>query len=76
MSLLRCLLMLTVAAAALVAQSGTATINGTVNDPSSAAHVGARVVIRNPDTGFTRTTMTNEQGVYQMPGLRVPAPTS
>ena len=66
----RCLLILTGAVTALIAQSGTATINGTVDEPSGAAIVGAKVVVRNPDTGFTRTTLTNEQGLYQMPGLR------
>ncbi len=52
------------------AQSGTATINGTVLDPSGAAIAGAKVVLRSPDTGLARDTVSNQSGLYQIPGLK------
>lgn len=50
---------------------GTATLNGTIFDPTGAVVAGARVTATNKDTGLTRTTETNEAGVYTLPRLPV-----
>lgn len=54
----------------LYAQSGNATITGTVTDPSGAAINSASINVRDVATGFTRTTESNETGNYNLPGLR------
>ncbi|HET8550151.1 MAG TPA: carboxypeptidase-like regulatory domain-containing protein, partial [Bryobacteraceae bacterium] len=59
-----------VGAALVQAQSGTATITGSVTDPSGAAIHRAAVSARNPETGDVRSTITNETGNYNLPGLR------
>ncbi len=46
------------------AQSFTATLRGTVRDPSGAVIPGATITIRNVNKGWTRTTVTNESGDY------------
>jgi hypothetical protein len=51
------------AASALEAQ-GTATILGTVTDPSGASVSGAQVTVVNIATQFTRTVDTNDSGEY------------
>lgn len=58
--------------AALAAQADTpnATITGTVTDSSGGAFVKASVILKQLDTGFVRSTATNEAGVYRLPGLR------
>ncbi len=50
-------------------QSLFGTISGNVTDSSQAAIVGARVVATNPDTGFTRDTVTNSVGLYTVPDV-------
>lgn len=57
-------------AGSLYAQSGTATITGSVTDPSGAALPGVRIVARDAATGFERQTRTNQDGAYSLPGLR------
>src|SRR5215472_14346522 len=54
---------------ALAQSSGT--IQGTVTDPSGAAVVGAKVVVRNEATGEERTTQTDSAGAYQVAALPV-----
>src|SRR5262245_8004740 len=54
----------------LFGQSGTATITGTVTDQSGAAIQGVRIAVRDTGTGFLRETVTNEVGLYSIPGLR------
>ncbi len=68
--LARALVLLLTFTLTVLAQSGTATINGNVTDASGASVAGAKVTVRNPDTGFTRETVSNDSGLYQMPGLR------
>jgi len=51
------------------AQSGRSTVAGTVIDQNDAVVAGASVRILNPDTGFSRTTTTNESGRFNFPGL-------
>ena len=52
----------TVARAQSSASSGQ--IVGQVLDPTGAAVPSARVVVRNPDTGYTRETTTDASGRY------------
>jgi hypothetical protein len=62
---------LVVSAAAADAQRTTATIRGTVRDASQAVVPGATVTAANPDTGLTRTSVTNAEGTYSVPDLPV-----
>ncbi|HUS06093.1 MAG TPA: TonB-dependent receptor, partial [Bryobacteraceae bacterium] len=52
---------------------GTASLNGTVTDPTGAAVSGAKVTAANVATGLTRTTQTREAGLYSL--LRLPVGT-
>jgi hypothetical protein len=49
----------------------TGTILGTVTDPSGAAVPGAKVTLRNPDTGFERRTTTDLVGSYEFLAVSV-----
>ncbi len=51
------------------AQSGIARVIGTVTDQTGAAVPGATVTISNPNTGFSRTVTTGDDGSYSFPGL-------
>ena len=51
------------------AQSDTASIAGTVRDPSSAAVPNATVVVKNEATGLERRVTTNEVGYYIVSNL-------
>ena len=53
-----------------MAQTITATINGTVKDPQGANVPQATVVITSRDTNETRTTRTDEKGSYNVPFLK------
>jgi hypothetical protein len=48
---------------------GVAQISGLVRDVSGAVLPGVTVTVRQTDTGFTRTVVTNEDGAYAMPNL-------
>jgi hypothetical protein len=54
-----------------LAQRFTATIRGNVTDPSTAVIAGAKVTLRNEETGLARTAATNETGNYSFPDLPV-----
>jgi hypothetical protein len=54
-----------------LAQRTTATIRGVVSDPSDAVVSGAKVTIRNEETGLTRTATTNASGIYTLTDLPV-----
>jgi hypothetical protein len=58
-------------AASVNAQRSTATIRGTVRDPSQAVVPGATVTATHQDTGLTRTSVTNADGLYSLPDLPV-----
>jgi hypothetical protein len=58
-------------AAPAAAQRTTANLRGTVTDSSHALVPGASVTVSNPDTGFSRTMVTNESGVYSFSELPV-----
>src|ERR1700722_4475643 len=57
------------ATAPALAQTVRGTILGTVTDSSGAIVVKARVTVREPSTGLTRTETTNDQGEYSIPQL-------
>jgi len=50
--------------------AGSATITGTVTDPSGAVVPAADVIIRNIDTGIERKTQTSDAGLYTAPFLQ------
>ncbi|HUO24848.1 MAG TPA: carboxypeptidase-like regulatory domain-containing protein [Candidatus Aquilonibacter sp.] len=54
-------------------QSATSSLRGTIADAKGLVIPGATVVLSNAATGFSRTTMTDSQGVYQF--LEVPPAT-
>src|ERR1035441_2176288 len=61
---------LVVLAAPAAAQlAGSATITGTLTDPSGAFVPGAAVTIRNADTAIERRIESNEAGIYSAPFL-------
>src|SRR5579864_3513022 len=49
---------------AVQAQLSAASLNGVVRDPQGAVIDNAKVLLRNADTGFERTTSTNDSGAY------------
>jgi hypothetical protein len=53
-------------ATAAFAQDPTGTIEGTVSDSTAAALAGAKVSVRNLDTGFTRETTSAPDGFYRL----------
>jgi hypothetical protein len=55
----------------VLAQDVTASIYGTVTDPSSAAVVGANVTAKSVERGVTYTAVTNEGGLYRISQLPV-----
>ncbi len=60
---------LLLAATPLRTQTVTATLVGTVIDPTGAAVAGASVQTENKQTGWTRRVLTNESGDYRIPSL-------
>src|SRR4030095_4773355 len=52
-----------------LSQSSNGTISGTVVDPSDALIPGVTVTALNVATGIQTNSITNEAGVYNMPGL-------
>src|SRR6266403_2683974 len=56
---------------AAVAQVTTATIVGTVSDPTGSTVPGAQVSARNVDTGLTRTATSGDAGTYRIEFLPV-----
>src|SRR5215813_10592711 len=59
------------AAAHLHAQGATASISGTVLDPTGAAIPGASITVKNVGTAFTRTVISDDQGRYVAPELPI-----
>ena len=58
-----------VSATGVWAQISTGSMNGTVLDVQGAAVVNAEITVTNPDTGFTRTTVSGNLGSYSIPDL-------
>src|SRR5712692_4716246 len=59
------------AATSLVAQTFRGTVLGTVTDPSGAVVSGAKVAVKNVNTGLERTTETSTDGSYSVPELPI-----
>ena len=55
------------------AQTSTTSLRGTITDANTAIMQGASVTLSNPETGFSRTTKSGDNGVYQF--LEVPPAT-
>src|SRR5690242_13183312 len=49
----------------------SASLSGTIMDPSSAVIASATVTVKNTDTGFTRSTITDASGRYEVNALPV-----
>lgn len=47
----------------------TAQLSGVVRDPSQAVVTGASILVRNDGTLVERVTLTNNEGVYDVPFL-------
>jgi hypothetical protein len=59
------------AVASLSAQTFRGTILGTITDPSGAVVSGAKVTVRNTNTGLERTAQTSADGSYSIPELPI-----
>ncbi|MBZ5683110.1 MAG: carboxypeptidase-like regulatory domain-containing protein [Acidobacteriia bacterium] len=57
----------------IFAQTATTSLRGTITDPNGAILQGATVTLANPATGYSRTTKSGNDGVYQF--LEVPPAT-
>src|SRR5580700_12009457 len=69
--LLVCTIFLVCSSATILrAQTGTATLSGTIMDPSGKVVPDAEVRITNVDTSVARVTKTNGDGIYVLPGLQ------
>jgi outer membrane receptor protein involved in Fe transport len=64
-------LLLGVASAAASAQQTTGTIAGRVLDEQKAAVPGATITVKSATTGFTRTEISDSEGLYRITGLPV-----
>src|SRR5690242_18155219 len=51
------------------AQVNTATLSGTVSDPQGLPVKGAKVTVTNTGTGAQRTSVTDDNGRYNLVGL-------
>jgi hypothetical protein len=69
-ALFGCILALAVAASPAAAQA-TAELSGIVRDESGAVLPGVTVTVTQTDTGFTRSVVTDGDGLYLMPNLPV-----
>ncbi len=67
--LLGALLLFVFLVCSAAAQSGRSAVAGIVVDQNEAVVAGASVRISNPETGFSRTTTTNESGRFSFPSL-------
>ena len=65
------LALVVLAATSLLAQTFRGTILGTVTDPSGAVVSGAKVTVKNLNTGLERTTQTSADGSYSVPELPI-----
>src|SRR5262245_3256503 len=63
------LVALALAAPILGQQAATATIEGVVTDPQNALVPGAKITVKNVDTGLTREIITDESGLYRIAAL-------
>jgi Carboxypeptidase regulatory-like domain/TonB dependent receptor/TonB-dependent Receptor Plug Domain len=64
-------LLLLLISSSLIAQTFRGTILGTVTDPQGAVVAGAKVTVRNVDTGLERTSQTSADGSYAISELPI-----
>lgn len=69
-SMLRCAAVLLLLSAVAFAQTGSATLSGTVMDRTGAVVSGAQVRATNSDTNVSSVTTTNHDGIYVIPSLK------
>ena len=65
-----CLALLVTIIGSVAAQSGNASLGGTVTDPQGAVIPGATVTAENTKTGIVTTTTSNSNGIYQFASLQ------
>src|SRR5260221_5269 len=65
------LCLLTVPGALLQSQTFRGALMGTVTDATGAVVPGAKVTVKNMDTGVERTTESNADGAFRVPELPV-----
>ncbi|MGA3091904.1 MAG: carboxypeptidase regulatory-like domain-containing protein [Terriglobales bacterium] len=58
---------------AFMSAQDTASLTGTVRDPSGASVANAEIAVTNADKGIDRNTKTNSDGEYSVPALPAPA---
>ncbi|HEX8836505.1 MAG TPA: TonB-dependent receptor [Candidatus Acidoferrum sp.] len=63
------LVLLMLGAVGVSAQVNTATLSGTVSDPQNLSVKGAKVTLTNAATGASRTTVTDDNGRYNLVGI-------
>src|SRR5262249_28089822 len=63
-------LVLSALVAAAYGQLNTATVTGTVTDPTGAPVPNVRVVVVQTETNFESSTVTNSEGLYRVPSLQ------
>lgn len=68
---MKILLVALLAAFSAYSQRATASLAGTVSDPSGAPVPAAKVIVRNLETGIERTTISNDSGIYSLAALPV-----
>ncbi|MDT5060096.1 MAG: hypothetical protein QOH63_555 [Acidobacteriota bacterium] len=64
LQILLCGLLLLLGCHNVLAQTGTSSVRGTILDPQGGAVAGATVTLTNTEKNFTRSQVTNEEGVY------------
>ncbi len=65
-----CIAIVSVSGLTVASAQSTATLAGTVTDPSGAVIPGATVIIRSLETGVERTTVSDAAGDYTAPSLQ------
>jgi hypothetical protein len=61
--------LLAITSSLAVAQITSATMSGTIKDETGGVLPGVNVVVKNLDTGLTRSVVTDSNGYYTVPGL-------
>src|SRR5947209_4857512 len=68
------LLLFFVSNPSLFAQETTATLNGSVSDPSGNPVSGATITIKHEPTGYVTNSLSNNKGLFVVPNLKVGGP--
>src|SRR5260370_17098444 len=65
------ILLLSVSSIAYAQTAGSASVQGTVADPTGAAIANARITLTQTDTGTSRATVSDGAGLYSLPNVPV-----